>query len=837
MCFLYSIFSKKNKEKGFSLIEVLTAIGLATFATLVSQALFQMSIRNFNVQNKVTVMMDEQQLYEILTKTIGDSESCKKNLVPTATAQPSTRPTNGYVGFYGQHHLKGVGGVHELHLFKNNVQKSTTPLVSIGPFMQYLNIVKMDLVSAGNPDPAQSTFPTAQNTEVNRRFTVYYKYKQGRVKIDSNAGATCTSVDTSGCYRLYCELTKYKLTSATVNECEATCTRPNWGGGGSADIKCADGTSAVKVQPDGTTLFGCGTTKANSDGTTAFGFNAGKAAGGSNNTFMGVNAGKNIPSGKGQNTLIGASAGENTQGQHNTFIGRTAGKNAKGGNNTFIGTSAGNNILSGGSNVFIGQKAGRGLPVDIGGGTNASTNIGIGRFAGAGIKTGGSNVFIGNQAGYNGNNNNTSINQITGSENTLIGSNAGSAITGGSSNVAIGNQAGKKLTTGTQNIFIGKEAGRDTIEKGRNTFIGTQAGMENTAEDNIFIGTQAGYKNRDGGRNTIVGTWAGSANISGDNNTFFGYNAGHNTTGDSNTFIGENAGKDNTVGGDNIFIGKEAGEENTTGDDNIFIGKEAGEENTTGDDNIFIGNEAGEHNKGGISKTGDYQLNIGNLIFGRMPSTPPGSTINFFPPTGSGTNKYLKDGNNQEEGLVIYGNLYVKGKAFANCGTNGTCQETSISLGTPSSSKIHKKNITPFVEFEKSLIDITTTPLFTYEYKDDHPNHKRMGIIAEDLPPHLQIKDQYEPVKPDWVSIYGTFWASIKALFNKVTNLTKSILRLNSITSSLKVNLYEVKEKLEDLHGVKDRLEVLEKETQFLRKQNKELKKKIKALSKKGVSQ
>ena len=64
MCFLYSIFSKKNKEKGFSLIEVLTAIGLATFATLVSQALFQMSIRNFNVQNKVTVMMDEQQLYE-----------------------------------------------------------------------------------------------------------------------------------------------------------------------------------------------------------------------------------------------------------------------------------------------------------------------------------------------------------------------------------------------------------------------------------------------------------------------------------------------------------------------------------------------------------------------------------------------------------------------------------------------------------------------------------------------------------------------------------------------------------------------------------------------------
>ena len=191
--------------------------------------------------------------------------------------------------------------------------------------------------------------------------------------------------------------------------------------------------------------------------------------------------------------------------------------------------------------------------------------------------------------------------------------------------------------------------------------------------------------------------------------------------------------------------------------------------------------------------------------------------------------------------LVINGDLYVKGKVYAECGDgNGDCKET-----VPASSKVYKKNLTPFLDFNKALTDITTTPLFTYEYKKDHPNHQRMGIIAEDLPPHLQIKDQYEPVKPDWVSIYGTFWASIKALFNKVTNLTKSILRLNSITSSLKVNLYEVKEKLGDLHGVKGRLEVLEKETQFLRKQNKELKKKIKSQDKKintlnkkvGVSQ
>ena len=211
-----------------------------------------------------------------------------------------------------------------------------------------------------------------------------------------------------------------------------------------------------------------------------------------------------------------------------------------------------------------------------------------------------------------------------------------------------------------------------------------------------------------------------------------------------------------------------------------------------------------------------------------MPSSAP--TTNFFTDKGanqgdSSDDKFLQ---RSTTGVVINGDLFING-SFRACDSSGNNCQTAL-FG---SSKVYKKNITPFFNFDKALTDITTTPLFNYEYKEDHPEHQRMGIIAEDLPPHLQIKDQYEPVKPDWVSIYGTLWAGIKALFNKVTNLTKAILKLNSITSSLKVNLYEVKEKLENLQGVKDRLDVLEKETQFLRKQNKELKKKIKSQDKK----
>ena len=72
--------------------------------------------------------------------------------------------------------------------------------------------------------------------------------------------------------------------------------------------------------------------------------------------------------------------------------------------------------------------------------------------------------------------------------------------------------------------------------------------------------------------------------------------------------------------------------------------------------------------------------------------------------------------------------------------------------------------------------DIKNTPLFTYEYKENHPHKKRVGIISEELPEHLQIKDEGVSSRPDWPSIYGTFWAAIKALSIKFEDFTKNIL-------------------------------------------------------------
>ena len=93
------------------------------------------------------------------------------------------------------------------------------------------------------------------------------------------------------------------------------------------------------------------------------------------------------------------------------------------------------------------------------------------------------------------------------------------------------------------------------------------------------------------------------------------------------------------------------------------------------------------------------------------------------------------------------------------------------------SSQTLKKNIKPFKDFNKALDDIIQTPLFTYQYKDKdfYPEKKRMGIISEKLPEHLQIKDKNRPSKPDWMSVYGSFWAGIKALYNKLNFLRKEI--------------------------------------------------------------
>jgi trimeric autotransporter adhesin len=136
-----------------------------------------------------------------------------------------------------------------------------------------------------------------------------------------------------------------------------------------------------------------------------------------------------------QNTAVGYQAGNginpaSSTGTNNVFMGYQAGfRNTNGGGNVLIGAFSGDNTSSGSSNIFLGLDAGNQN-------TTGSNNIGIGANAGNANTTTSSNINIGFQAGNNN----------TGANNVNIGHQAGLANTLGG-NVNIGYQAGSAETT------------------------------------------------------------------------------------------------------------------------------------------------------------------------------------------------------------------------------------------------------------------------------------------------------------------------------------------------------------------------------------------------------
>ena len=588
-----------------------------------------------------------------------------------------------------------------------------------------------------------------------------------------------------------------------------------------------------------------GTNKSAWGNTFVGGWTGGSVNTGPNNSFFGYAAGSRTTTG-GNNTFLGYNAGHfNFTGRNNTFVGSYAGYSSQssatppvaqgtGNNNTFLGYQAGYSNTTGNQNLFIGMQAGQN--------TTTGTN----------------NLFIGYQAGH------ANLKDITGSAsptldasyNIYIGNQAGHKNTDGNSNIFIGHSTGASSTTVKESLYIGASAGYTNLTGAGNTFIGTYAGNKATGEFNTFVGHVAGQNLASGNKNTFIGYFAGQSSAS-SLNTFVGYKAGAVTIASKNTFIGSEAGLINTTGQYNVFVGFKAGEANTTENDNVFIGhtagkvstgkgntflgKSAGYANTTGSHNIFIGKDiASKNNKGGVDKTKDRQLNIGNLIFGRQPMIDSsnnfsGSAKNFF--TSTTVPKYLNT-TTGAAGIVINGNLFVEGSVLrVSC--SGTCKTPLLvaenNAVAPSqltaslnqlyfnqvSSRVFKRNIVPFTDYNKALQDILNTPLFNYQYKKNHADKTRMGIIAEDLPKHLQLKTRGQPVMPDMPTITGTLWAGLKALYNQLQDFKKEILTKLQQIKDLLTNTQK------QLNNLNQKIKTLEHENKKIKKQNQHLKKQI----------
>jgi hypothetical protein len=190
-----------------------------------------------------------------------------------------------------------------------------------------------------------------------------------------------------------------------------------------------------------------------------------------------------------------------------------------------------------------------------------------------------------------------------GNYNTVVGDEAGTAITTGDNNVLIGAFTGDALTTGTFNVAVGTSALGSDILGNRSVAVGNNAlTTQNPASAvdmyNVAVGYSAGAAVTTGTNNTLIGGLAGDAITTASYNTAVGYGALTTATVGYGTAVGFRAGLSTTTGIQNVFIGSDAGGLNTTGTRNTFVGPDAGYYVTTGSANTIIGKFNG--NQGGL---------------------------------------------------------------------------------------------------------------------------------------------------------------------------------------------------------------------------------------------
>ncbi len=222
-----------------------------------------------------------------------------------------------------------------------------------------------------------------------------------------------------------------------------------------------------------------------------------------------------------------------------------------------------------------------------------TSNVRIGVNAGNSIQSGGNyNTVVGDEAG-------TAIS--TGDSNVLVGMNAGIALTTASDNVGVGQGALTADTLGSKSVAIGRQTlttqNFTTATDTYNTAVGYHAGLSvSTGESNNLIGGLAGDALDVGSYNQVLGVAALSADTKGSRAVAIGHGAlttqNFSTATDNyNIGIGHNAGLSVTTGVQNTFVGGLCGDGTDDGYGNVAMGYTALGGNC-GNQNIAIGNGA-----------------------------------------------------------------------------------------------------------------------------------------------------------------------------------------------------------------------------------------------------
>lgn len=172
--------------------------------------------------------------------------------------------------------------------------------------------------------------------------------------------------------------------------------------------------------------------------------------------------------------------------------------------------------------------------------------------AAAGLTNGDIQLYNNGVLGYSSNFafNDTILKLKSLSTNVIIGDTINTSISG-SDNLLVGVDAGVNNTTGSRNVYLGRKSGFDAEIANNNVFIGYQSGFNTTnsnataigydtdvGTNSVSLGYQAGRLQTSGASNNVfLGYQSGQNNISGTNNIFLGYQGGKNETGSNKLYI------------------------------------------------------------------------------------------------------------------------------------------------------------------------------------------------------------------------------------------------------------------------------------------------------------
>lgn len=575
---------------------------------------------------------------------------------------------------------------------------------------------------------------------------------------------------------------------------------------------------------------------------------------GSNNIGLGTTL-TALTTGTGNVTIGDNSLTSVTTGDGNIGLGNEANPAITTASKTIaIGTNSvasSNGAIAIGSNLTSSEAHGAALDAAQ---ARVMNSIAIGNNATSGANSGGgqNSIAIGNQAKANSTSDSgTSGIAIgaysnAGDHSVALGTSALNSNTTGSDNIAVGTSALKSNTTGPGNIAIGENTlysntrGDDNIAIGRNALY-----QSDTGGGNIAIGYQAMYHQNDiNYGNTAVGYQAmvGTNSASNYHNTAIGYRA-LNRAGNSaenagqNTAVGSDALENNVTGFGNTAIGSDALNTVRQGDYNTGLGYSACA-NVTGSNKTCIGASSGPASGSDWASDDKERIFIGSRSkFNNGPAVlevhNDYASVRNVRATGTGKGDQTYE--IKKTGVVVNGNLFVKGMIFFNDGTDdwpnpGTIKYNGKNDGygaqaygreiTQNADLIYYSDYAGKVVHQRQdsdrrlkyvgkdnndgLAKIKQLKVFNYVYKKDTTKTPHVGVIAQDLQkvfPNAVKKgtDGFLTIRME--DMFYAVINAIKELDAKITALQKENQELKQLVKQVQEDNKRLDQRLQKLEA------------------------------------